>query len=810
MTGDYSALQRELFLRRFAERSRSGNRFSKWMREYDFHIAGTEAIALYRPAAAAMLADNPRISIVSAQGGPVKPVRTGTWLSPVGQARFPDSNGRERISRNADMVHYLFIQLERPLAPDETVTVTMPAGEQVKFTYRDSTPSPLFKINQIGYMPAARKYAYLGAWLGTAGPMPLHQRLDGKPFRLIDAETGRTVFSGTLRRRPDDPVNADGTPFTGEEVLEMDFSEFTTPGKYCLAVKDVGRSETFEIGDGTMAEAFYIHARGLFHQRCGIAREKPCTNWTGPACHRYCFRGTFPPDSSHYGKGPDKRPFGFHTADGKSLAVNHFLLIEQNIPLNPERLDAPGGWHDAADWDRRPQHLSIVGDLAAVYLLKPENFCDGQLNLPESGNGIPDILDEALWGMEHLRRKQQSDGGVGTWIETIRHPTPDDGNASEDRLVYYLSCATRNSTLEYAAYAAELALALRRAGAAEKAEQYRLSAEKAWAFARGKDRPKVRIFHYNRRTIFYREDPEPAPEFVVKAGVNLYLLGRDRQYLIAAEEAAEAAEKVMKKDSWRWSPLFWIELEIGDCGSVVLEKLRKKRRKALLDEAEAMLRRQENNYPVRIAWYGPKEPWVHTMSWGTFHPLRCARTLIAAHAMTGDRAFLNAAYLANDFHNGANPSGSSMTSGLGRIYPVRFLDLNSYADGIAEFVPGITPFRNTYGIPRNAVKLAYGLFYPARPDQNFPGLNISLLPKSGLDENTCAKELARTLPIWRRWCNVEGETVDASEFSVWETIAPAAAVTGYLLNKARKPDPEWVNRKPAADIRALPGYDCLP
>jgi hypothetical protein len=195
---------------------------------------------------------------------------------------------------------------------------------------------------------------------------------------------------------------------------------------------------------------------------------------------------------------------------------------------------------------------------------------------------------------------------------------------------------------------------------------------------------------------------------------------------------------------------------------------------------------------------------------GTFHPLRRARTFIAAYVMTRDKAYLDAAYLANDFHNGANPSGSSMTSGLGKTYPVRFLDLNSYADGIAEFVPGITPYRNPYGIPRNAIRMAFGLYYKALPQMKFPGLSLSLLPQPGLDEESCVKEVSKLLPIWRRWCNVEGETVGASEFTVWETIGPAAAVTGYLLAEAQKPEEAWLNRQPAADIRELPGYDCLP
>ena len=124
-------------------------------------------------------------------------------------------------------------------------------------------------------------------------------------------------------------------------------------------------------------------------------------------------------------------------------------------------------------------------------------------------------------------------------------------------------------------------------------------------------------------------------------------------------------------------------------------------------------------------------------------------------------------------------------------------------------MPGITPYRNTYGIPRSAVKMAYGLFYRPRLDQQFSGLSLSLVPMAGLSEKSCSNAVGRMLPIWRRWCNVESETVAASEFSVWETIGPNAAVTGYLLNGASRPDPAW-KRKPAADIRQLPGYAPLP
>lgn len=811
LTGDYDAVQQRLFRERFTARHRAARKkLTGWKADLTFDIAAAEAIAAYRPQVAELLLNDPKISVVSNSPSPVSVTRVGSWLNPIGQARFPDLDGTMRLAVSADVAFHLFPELSRPLAEGEKIALTLPAGEVVEFAWSEKTPSPLFKIDQVGYMPQAPKFAYVGAWLGTAGPLPLHRELDGREFVLADDATGETVFSGKLRARMADPTNKNGAPFTGEEVLELDFSAFKTPGKYHLRIPGVGRSFAFRIGDDTMAEAFYIHARGLFHQRCGIAKTRPHTFWEQKACHLTCRRGNFPPDIMHYGKGGPDRRYGFFDESGKSIGLKQFQLISESPPDVVEELHAPGGWHDAGDWDRRPQHMAISGDLAAVYLLKPENFCDGQLDIPESGNGLPDILDEARWGLEHLRLHQQPDGGVGTWIEAPRHPRPGHGMASDDKLVYYLSCATRNGTLEYASYASLLALAMRKAGNAKYMEEFRNSAARAWDYALDPENGgKVRRYRLRGKTITYREEPELAPELLVKAGFNLFTLTGDAKYLRAAEDAAKSAERSMRKNGWRRSPLFWIGLEIFPCDSLILDKLRASRRRAIEKEAKTMLRQQENNYPVRAPWYGPRDGWVHTMGWGTHHPLSRARTLIAAHAMTGNPEFLDGALLANDFNNGANPSGSSMTSGLGRVYPVRFLDLNSYADGIAEFVPGITPYRNTYGIPRDAIRYAYGLYYRERKALGYRGLKLSLFPRPGLSEDECARQVALALPIWRRWCNVETRTVAASEYTVWETIGPAAAVTGYLLNGAAPPDPVW-NRRPADDIRKLPGYAPLP
>ena len=814
LAGEYSDFLRDEFVRRLPERMGVFNKLPGWAREYRFSINATEIIADTRPRLAKLFSDASGIKVLGGNGEEIVVKSHGYWLNPVGLAGFTGDAEREALTRNVLAVHYIFLEFARELPAGEELTIKLPTGEELHWRYLpEESCSALYKYNQVGYMPSApEKYAYIGAWRGTGGAMPLGDYA-GCEFTIIDASEGKICYSGKLRSRCVDPVNESGEPFTGEEVLELDFSDFSIPGNYFFYISGIGRSENFRIGDAGLAESFYTHARGLYHKRCGIAKESRYTAWSAPECHTRVFRGTFPPHDRHYSAGSAERDYGFFDSFHRPVNVNAFRLISENIPSPAEALELAGGWHDAADYDRRPYHLGIVGDLAAVYLLKPENFSDGQLNIPESGNGIPDILDEAVWGMRHLLSSQQEDGGVGTWIETVRHPTPGDPLPPEEGLTYYQSRATLNSTLEYAAYAAELALALKRAGAQEEYMLFRDSARRAWSYAINPANRKVSVYSYDGKTVFYHEPSELALEYLLKAGYNLSLLFNDPEYLSPLSGRTEELLSVMRRDSWRWSPLFWIELEVfrNEEAAVELpEAIRQARRAQIIAEADRMLEQQENNYPYRTIWYGSDEAWVHTMSWGTYHPLRRAEMLIVAHALTGESKYLAGAYLANDFHNGANAMGMTMTSGLGEVYPVRFLDLISYGDGVAEFVPGITPYMNTYGISSEDAGMAHGLFYPARFDQGFAGVNESLAPCCGLDFDSHIIALRKAWPIWRRWANLEMYNVPASEYTVWETIAPAAVTAGYLLNGASLPESDWLERRPASDIRELKGYFRLP
>ncbi|MBR0056273.1 MAG: glycoside hydrolase family 9 protein, partial [Kiritimatiellae bacterium] len=634
--------------------------------------------------------------------------------------------------------------------------------------YDPKKPSPLFKVNQVGYLPDAPKFAYLGAWLGPVfGPWRPHAPM--KEWELVDAATGEAVLrrdgnDAPLLRVPD-ANSKEGAPFTGEDTYELDFSSVTNEGVFFVRVPGVGRSIDFRIAAHAAEDAFRVHMGGLYQKRCGIAKTEPFTHWTAGPCHTRVVRGSFPPGEGSLVPG-----------------ASWFEILRDNTDWSmAERLVLPGGWHDAADYDRRPAHLNIVNDLCAVYLMRPANFADGQLRIPENANGIPDILDEAEWGLRHLLVGQRDDGGVGTWIESVAHPVP--GNVAEtDRMPYVLSRPTRRSSLMFAAHAAILA----RCHPSFRAK-YLDPAIRAWDFALH-EAPQTDIFgvkyHYKRifpRTeiVYWDEDPDLPAEYLLKAAINLSALTDDPRYLNAAVSRSKEFAATTAANGWKHIPLLFAGERALGCPNAA-ESMLSAWEKKKLETSKSILRQIESAYAYRAPWWAPQQGWVHTMGFGNAHPLVRAQYLVLAHLLSGDPKYLDAISIANDFHNGCNPQGSTLTSGLGSVYPVAFLDLPSYVDGIAEFVPGITPFRWTYTVPQKVVELVFG----------------------------GNRARASLWPIWRRWGNLENQTVNDSEYTVWETIAPAAAVTGYLLSPSGEPPPP--QRQPASDIRDLPGYWALP
>lgn len=130
------------------------------------------------------------------------------------------------------------------------------------------------RVNQLGYLPGYAKHAYVGQYMGDLGPMPF----DVQSFEILDA-AGQVVFSGKPQRRD---INEE---LVGQEVLELDFTAFQTPGTYRLRLPGVGLSYEFVIGPRALNPLYANYMRGHYHQRCGHAVDGDYSRHAREACH---------------------------------------------------------------------------------------------------------------------------------------------------------------------------------------------------------------------------------------------------------------------------------------------------------------------------------------------------------------------------------------------------------------------------------------------------------------------------------------------------------------------------------------------
>lgn len=736
----------------------------------------------------------------------------GNWINAVGLVRLESPLlEHAKMLPMADLVYFAYLRFNRPLQNGETLQVSTPETETVTFTYSDSTAlTRAIKVNQEGYMPDAReKYAYLGMWLGTLGALPVDSHI-GKPFYIRDAMTHENRFTGLLKKRSDEQTtkeNATVTNLYGETILEMDFSDFKQEGDFYIYLPHVGRSFTFKVASQAIEHAYFVQMRGLFHQRSGLAKDSPFTYWTMSADHLQTYRARFAPNDAHYKSGSGC----FKKANGQPVEVKHFDMIAATA-TNEVIENLNGGWWDAGDYDRRTYHFAIVDQLLSTYLLFPENFSDCQLNIPESGNAIPDMIDEAAWGVDVWRRAQNEKGGVGCWIEANSHPSTEYADPAKDPQRYYLALPTRESTLEYAIYAAKLARAYRQAKAVEYSNLFAQSAIRAWNYALNeKNRCCDSFIHPTHGLVFYTEPEKLSEAHLFKAAQNLSMLTGDARYDLYLKPPYSTA--ALKYANEKTQPYFLSEL----IEKPSFEQVAVAYRKQIIERANSFLKSQ-SDLAYRNINYPRNHPFFMTLAWGNAMPARYGAYFSLAWSITGQQKYRTAALLLVDWLMGANPQGRSMVTGLGKVYPVRFLSHPQWfmEKRFADPIPGIMPYmytgRNAYG----AFEMLYGIDAKPRLDQFFMGYKQVLIPKSiypfdYYDLKKLRYAVDQNLPVYRRFANIESFAVDQNEFTVWETLSPAAALFGtFLPSRAFVPQKKWLEQKPVQHLNALEGYITLP
>lgn len=351
-------------------------------------------------------------------------------------ARPFDELEKNALGSNAypvKMRYWVFLHLEDVLKNGGSYTIESPYGTAVLDFSDRGTRCESIKVNQVGYAgDSMQRLGYLGVYLGDGGSfrldMPLTFRVmlegsdggtgaDGRTGEDErtgeEGDGGEIIYTGSVEYVGDD-TKVDDSLSSGEYLYRMDLSKVPEGGPYRISVEGFGVSPPFGIGDLYLEFIASTYARGLYHQRCGIALEPAYTDFARETCHNQVFITREPWSKS-----------GFI-----------------DVPDTAKRLHTAGGYHDAGDFDRRPKHIQIPVMMLSYFESFPDHFTDGQYDIPESGNGIPDFLDEALWGMkiwEQLQILDEEDaeyGGIMAGTETDGHPVYGEVNAASDERVY--------------------------------------------------------------------------------------------------------------------------------------------------------------------------------------------------------------------------------------------------------------------------------------------------------------------------------------------------------------------------------------
>jgi hypothetical protein len=788
-----------------------------WQYGQNYEFAAMEVIAHYRPPILAALADSRHFSISTAGSAIDGITLLSIWPQAMREFRTPlfSGGGEEQHLTSAEVAFYSFLKLPARMINGRSYSITDAWGNTASWTYDESrTVSWALKVDQAGYLgDAAAKYAYLGGWLGpSGGPLNL-DRFNGAPFNICRENDNTPVFSGTITYRGDETQPVHGiTSISGERVYQLDFSSFTTPGHYYVRVPGAGRSWSFEIGDGSAGAAFYTHARGLYHQRCS-SLDSSHTAWPRGDRHYPVYKASFPTQPFNDYVDHSAEGWGFLDQSGAypgwaGLAGSWFPVVASKM-TDEVAAETSGEWHDAGDFDRAGNfHLNTVEYLTEAYMMFPGNFADGQLNIPESGNGLPDILDEAVWGVDLWRRLQEPDGRVALWVESYAHPqiTSDPG---QDTQPYYKGLATRGSSITYAEHAARLARALQLAGdTSGRAGLFLASARRAYAFAMTDYTALPRIsmsFALEGQPLSWIEPPSPERGAVAKALVQLWLASGDPVYYEAMNtpEMTQVFKTEVTSLYWRGNSLDFIDAALAP--GLFPPEWGNAAKAGIVSTATEWLTGQ-SDYAYRTLWRSFDHGYFPLMGWGNneYHPIL---HLIAAWKLTGEEKYRSGALTAVNFLQGANPQGRSLTTGLGSNYVIYPLHLPTYADGLADPVPGITIYGYNSGIPWQTRNSVYGLFSDPSPGMQFNGTAIAQLPPPwndpGLEPAAIGNILYAGLPLYRNLINLEAYNVPQMEFDVTMTVGAATAVLGSLMKPGWMPSEALIHRQPksAAELQ---------
>ncbi len=267
----------------------------------------------------------------------------------------------------------------------------------------------------------------------------------GQTFELRQAHDDTPVYQGELVAWQGGKTDES----SGDQVWSADFSSIETAGEYYIYDPQTQqRSYPFRIQDNPYSQVLSAATKAFYYQRCGTAiTAQQGGNWSHPPCHLGRRQDL---KAARYGSGKEPR-------------------------------DVHGGWHDAGDFNKYlPFTAKTLWHLFDAYEQNPQAFNDQQ-NIPESGNGVPDLLDEVKWELDWMLRMQLEDGSVANRVATAGEGDP---MPHEDRAARYYTEPTTWATSAFITGAANGARLFAPFEATYPGYSDRLiaAAEQAWQF----------------------------------------------------------------------------------------------------------------------------------------------------------------------------------------------------------------------------------------------------------------------------------------------------------------------------------------
>jgi endoglucanase len=527
-------------------------------------------------------------------------------------------------------VKAVFVGLAMMLHAERALSQTAPSGAPAQ-------PVAPIRLNQIGFLPDAPKVAVVIGATGTS-------------FTVETSPGGRVVTRGTL--------SASATwPLSGEDVRRADFSALRRPGRYVVVVPGVGRSTPFEIGATALREVARGAIKSYYYQRTGIPLEaKYAGRWARAEGH------------------PD------------TVVLVHSSAASASRPEGT-RISSPRGWYDAGDYNK---YVVNSGISTYTLLLIAEQFPRYaqalRLGIPETGNGVPDVLNEALWNIRWMLTMQDpADGGVYHKLTNAGFDAfiaPD--KAVEPRYVVQKSSA---ATLDFAAVMAHASMVMRRyerqlPGLSDSLTRAALS---AWQWARQHpdslyDQTKINAAHKPPISTGTYGDRSVSDE-MRWAAAELSLATQQDSFVVAVPPLTSDGLSV---PTW------------GSVGTLAVVSLLDHRRalsgpvdtvrlkEALLTLARS-LRTAADTSPYGVAMAQRQD-----FAWGSNAvAANQGLILIQAARLTGDTSYLRAAASNLDYILGRNATGYSFVTGYGARTPMFPHHRPSSADTIAAPIPGL-------------------------------------------------------------------------------------------------------------------------